>query len=81
MRRFVVFMGGQKGRVVRSGMGLAMIAAGAGAGGGWWALAAFGVLPLATGVLDLCPIAPVMRLPIAGKAFRACTVAEARTGR
>ncbi|GAA4956254.1 hypothetical protein GCM10023205_17940 [Yinghuangia aomiensis] len=81
MRRFVVFMGGRKGRVVRSGMGLAMIAAGASAGGGWWALAAFGVLPLATGVLDLCPIAPLMRLPVAGKAFRACTVTEGRARR
>ena len=35
--------------------GIALIATGLALGGGWLALAAFGLLPLATGVLDLCP--------------------------
>jgi hypothetical protein len=32
--------------------------------------AALGLLPLATGALDLCPMAPLAGLPVQGKALR-----------
>ncbi len=40
-------------------------------GGGWYILAAAGLLPLAAGVFDFCLIAPLLRRPMAGKKFRA----------
>ena len=49
--------------------GIALIATGLVLGGGWLALAAFGAL-LATGVLDLCPVAVLAKLPVTGDEFR-----------
>ncbi|MGE0685319.1 MAG: DUF2892 domain-containing protein [Dehalococcoidia bacterium] len=49
------------GRVARAGLGVALIAAGATlmpAPTGW-AVAALGLVPLTTGLLNLCPIAPL----------------------
>jgi hypothetical protein len=68
---FFAFMGSTTGRIVRAAAGLALIIAGALAGGGWWALAVVGLLPLAAGVFDFCLFAPLMRLPMGGKALRA----------
>jgi hypothetical protein len=49
------------GRGIRVVMGVALIAMGSRlespAG---WALAAFGVIPLATGAADICPICPLL---------------------
>ncbi len=73
MLSFARFMAGPVGRAIRAAMGLVLIAVGISLGGGWIGLAAFGVLPLATGVFDLCPPAVLARLPVAGAAFRNAT--------
>ena len=57
--RFLDYMSTGPGRVIRAVVGLLLIAAGALLGGGSWAIAAFGLLPLATGVLNVCPISPL----------------------
>ena len=44
--------------------------AGAALGGGWWTMAAFGPLPLATGILNLCPISPLFGRSCRGNACR-----------
>lgn len=67
----VSFLAGPAGRVLRAAAGIVMIAAGAAAGGAWWVLAAAGLLPLAAGILDLCLIGPLMRLPARGTPLRA----------
>ena len=67
---FVTFMGSQRGRAVRAAAGLALIAAGALAGGGWWTLAVVGLLPLAAGVFDFCLLGPLLRMPLAGRELR-----------
>ena len=66
---FLRFMSGPAGRAIRIAGGLALVTGGLAAGGHWRFLSAFGTLPLATGVFDLCPIALLRRLPIGGKAF------------
>ena len=42
------------GRSVRVLAGVALIVVGAILGGGWWALAVVGLVPLAAGALDIC---------------------------
>jgi len=45
-------------------MGLAIIAVGLALGGlAGWAIAAFGLLPLATGAAGVCPISPLVGEP------------------
>ena len=73
MMSFARFMASPAGRAVRTAAGIALIATGLLLGGGWLALAAFGLLPLTTGVFDLCPVAFLARLPVAGGAFRDAT--------
>ena len=73
MMSFARFMAGPAGRAIRTTAGAALIATGLTLGGGWLALAAFGLLPLATGVFDLCPVAILAKLPVAGDAFRDAT--------
>ena len=65
------FLGSTPGRVVRVVVGLALIAAGVSAGGGWLAVAVIGLLPLAAGAFDFCVLGPLFRLPFGGRAFRA----------
>ncbi len=57
---FSRFMASGWGRLVRVGIGLTIILAGLFAigGGAGLAVAAFGLLPITTGVFNLCPIAP-----------------------
>ena len=69
----VGFLSSPAGRVVWAVLGLAMIVIGVILGGGWYVLAAAGLLPLAAGVFDFCLIAPLLRRPMAGKKFRAHT--------
>jgi hypothetical protein len=57
--RFLDFMSTGPGRVIRVAVGLALMTTGALLGGGRLALAAAGLLPLATGVLGVCPISPL----------------------
>lgn len=59
-RRFTTFMASGGGRFARGVLGVGLIAA------GWllgppagYALAGFGLVPIAAGVLNLCPIAPL----------------------
>ena len=71
--RFLDFMSTAVGRAIRVVVGLLMIAAGAAAGGPWWALAAAGLLPLATGVFGICPISPLVGRSWRGNACRVRT--------
>ena len=67
------FMASPYGSAIRTAAGLALITTGLALGGGWLALAAFGMLPLATGVFDLCPVAILAKLPVTGDGFRDAT--------
>jgi len=68
--RFLDFMSTGPGRAIRIAVGLAMMVAGALAGGGWWILAVAGLLPLATGVFNFCPISPLFGRSCRGNARR-----------
>jgi hypothetical protein len=66
----VDFLGSQGGRVARIILGLALFGTGMGLGGGWWVMAAIGLLPVVTAVLDVCLFAPMVGRPFTGRAFR-----------
>lgn len=66
---FLRFMAGPGGRIIRA----TLIVVGVSLGGGWVALAVFGFLPIATAVLDLCPVNLLRRVPVGGKDFRDAT--------
>jgi len=68
---FSKFMASTTGRAVRVLAGVALIVAGGILGGGWWALAVVGLVPLATGVLDICLFNVLFGQPLTGKAVRA----------
>jgi len=57
---FARFMASGRGRGLRVVMGLGLVAAGLGNVGGpvGLGMAVFGILPIASGSLNLCPIAP-----------------------
>lgn len=70
MKAIVHFMSSTPGRFVRIVAGLGLV--------GWWALgsgdlvvAAVGVLPLLTGILDICLFGPLFGMPLGGRAVRA----------
>ncbi|GAC1445536.1 MAG: hypothetical protein NVS3B26_21150 [Mycobacteriales bacterium] len=67
---FIAFMASQAGRVLRIVVGLVLIAVGIALGGGWYALAAVGLLPLAAGAFDFCLLSPLFRLPLSGQGSR-----------
>jgi hypothetical protein len=72
--RFLRFMSTRPGRVIRVGMGVAIIAAGVLAGGGLGlVLMLVGLLPIVTGAAGVCPISPLV-----GEPFRACSTSTAR---
>ncbi len=58
---FSRFMASKGGRLVRVALGAAIIGTGLTVvgGGAGLAIAAFGLVPIAAGVLNLCPVAPV----------------------
>jgi hypothetical protein len=64
-------MSSTAGRVTRSTAGAALIVFGIVLGGGWLCLLAPGVLFLVVGVLDVCLLAPLFKLPLAGAKVRA----------
>jgi hypothetical protein len=71
---FLHFMNTGPGRVIRMGMGAALIAGGVRVGGGAGvALMAAGLLPLATGATGVCPISPLV-----GEPARACSTPRKR---
>ncbi len=59
--KFISFMSTTKGRYIRIGGGLALIAIGGVKGRGWYALSMFGLAPLLTGALNYCPITALTR--------------------
>jgi hypothetical protein len=67
---FLTFMSSTAGRVTRVVAGAALIAIGTILGGGWLVLVVVGLLPLATGLLDVCLFAPLFRKPFSGRRFR-----------
>ncbi len=73
--RFLSFMNTSAGRAIRIGGAVVLLAVGL-VIGGWFgaALAAFSLLPIATGVFGLCPINPLF-----GRSMRACAVPVKRT--
>ena len=68
---FSKFMASTAGRAVRVLAGVALTVVGGILGGGWWALAVVGLVPLATGVLDICLFNVLFGQPLTGKAVRA----------
>ena len=68
---FSKFMASTAGRAVRVLAGVALIVVGGVLGGGWWALAVVGLVPLAAGILDICLFNVLFGQPLAGKAVRA----------
>ncbi len=68
---FSKFMASSAGRAVRVVAGVALVAVGGILGGGWWALAVVGMVPLAAGALDICLCNVLFRQPLSGKAVRA----------
>jgi hypothetical protein len=55
--KFVTFMNTPTGRSIRSAAGAALVVGGIAAGGRLgWSVAAFGMLPLVTGIADICPV-------------------------
>ncbi len=61
--RLVQFMESSAGRLARGIAGLVLVGLGAWLGvavaGGWWTLAAVGLVPLAAGAFDFCLLAPL----------------------
>lgn len=68
---FSKFMASSAGRAVRVITGVALVVVGGLLGGGWWALAVVGLVPLAAGALDVCLFNVLIGQPLRGKAFRA----------
>jgi hypothetical protein len=67
---FVRFMSSGTGRTVRVIAGIALFGVGAWFGGGWWLLAAVGLVPLSAGILDVCLFAPLFGQPFSGRTIR-----------
>lgn len=75
--KFLSFMSTPIGRVLRVVMGVVIIAAGLAIGGtAGTALAIFGLLPPATGVLGICPINPLIGRPL--RCDEACRTAPSK---
>jgi len=77
MTSFFAFMASSSGRITRVAAGVVLIAVGALLGGGWWALAVVGLVPLAAGLLDVCVFAPLFHRPFNGARLRAATAGSA----
>ena len=70
------FLYSQPGRVVRVVRGLVLIVVGALLGGWWWLLAVVGLLPLFTGIFDICALGPLFHRPLSGRRFREAEAAH-----
>ena len=77
MTSFFAFMASVAGRITRLAAGVVLIAVGALLGGGWWALAVVGLVPLAAGIADVCVFAPLFHLPFKGARLRGATAGSA----
>lgn len=70
------FLYSQPGRVVRVVLGLALVVVGALLGGWWWLLAVVGLVPLFTGIFDICTLGPLFHRPLSGHRFREAEAAH-----
>jgi hypothetical protein len=70
LHTFFGFIASPAGRWARAVAGTAVLLAGLRPGWKRRPWAALGLLPLATGAWDLCPLAPLAGLPVQGKALR-----------
>ncbi len=77
MTSFFAFMASVAGRTTRIVAGVVLIVGGILLGGGWWALAVVGLVPLSAGVLDVCVFAPLFSRPFTGRRLRAATAGSA----
>jgi len=68
---FSKFMASTAGRTVRVIAGASLIVVGGLLGGGWWALAVIGLVPLTAGALDVCLFNVLFGQPLSGKTVRA----------
>ena len=68
---FPTFTASTAGRALRVVAGLALIVFGGLLGGGWWALAVVGLVPLGAGALDICLFNVLFGQPLRGKVVRA----------
>ncbi len=70
-RHFTTFMADGRGRFTRVLLGLTIIAIGPFAVGGaaGYTVAAFGLIPIAAGIFNLCPIAPIWGGHFRGSAY------------
>ncbi|MCC6386391.1 MAG: DUF2892 domain-containing protein [Dehalococcoidia bacterium] len=68
---FTAFMASTGGRIARAALGAAIIGTGLFIVGGvaGVVVAAFGLVPIATGVLNLCPVAPAWGGPFNGASY------------
>ncbi len=68
-QRFVEFMRGTSGRLTRGALGLSLIALGLLLIGGTAGsvVAAFGLLPLASGATGICPLGPAFGVDFRGR--------------
>lgn len=73
--RFVCFMRGGRGRIARAVLGLALIAIGFLAIGGTAGtiVAAFGLVPIASGATGICPLGPLFGTDFRGNVRGAAT--------
>lgn len=62
----VQFMSSTMGRSARMLAGIVLIAIGVTLGGGWWALAVVGLVPLVAGAANVCLLAPALGQPLKG---------------
>ena len=67
---FSQFMASSVGRGIRIVAGLALIVVGIALGGGWWALAVVGLVPLLAGAFDACLFNPLFHQPFSGRVVR-----------
>ncbi|HLI15077.1 MAG TPA: DUF2892 domain-containing protein [Acidimicrobiales bacterium] len=66
--RLIQFLEGATGRLARVVAGAVLVGLGAWLGttdgGGWWALLAVGLVPLAAGLANVCLLAPLFGAPV-----------------
>ncbi|SNU00864.1 Protein of unknown function [Ruaniaceae bacterium KH17] len=68
---FLKFMSSPAGRIGRAAVGAGLLAWAIVAGGWVWVLGALGVVFIAAGALDFCPLALLFGKPMAGAKLRA----------
>lgn len=77
MTPIFAFMASVAGRITRIVAGVVLVVVGVLLGGGWWALAVVGLVPLAAGIADVCVFAPLFGRPFTGARLRAATAGTA----